>query len=112
MKLPRWLVVTMLATSCLAMVTFAAWRWVTWPEHTANHFVELMMTNKRGEAAGLMQTHEALMLQAQRAAPPGFLPDYDDSNPPSWTPRKLWPQPRSLTDIMSGSQSFSIVENL
>lgn len=39
MKLPRWLVVCMLATSVLAVVCAVVWWWVTWPERTAREFV-------------------------------------------------------------------------
>jgi hypothetical protein len=38
MRLPRWLVVSLLAVSVLAVPGAGAWWWVTWPERTANQF--------------------------------------------------------------------------
>jgi hypothetical protein len=61
MKLPRWLVVSMLAASSLAILALAGWWWVTWPERTMHEFRSLindgqfdqanaMVTNKQGSA--------------------------------------------------------------
>jgi hypothetical protein len=32
MKLPRWLVVSLLTVSAFAVLGYGAWWWVTWPE--------------------------------------------------------------------------------
>jgi hypothetical protein len=45
MKLPRWLVVSLLSVSLLAVFgleLLGGWLWVTWPERTAREFVEVM----------------------------------------------------------------------
>src|SRR5262245_22254977 len=45
MKLPRWLVVSLLSVSLLAafgLELLGGWLWVTWPERTAREFVEVM----------------------------------------------------------------------
>src|SRR5262245_58666910 len=53
MKLPRWLVVSMLAASSLAMFMFAAWWWVTWPERTLERFLEYGRAGKWDKANGM-----------------------------------------------------------
>jgi hypothetical protein len=35
MRLPRWLVVSLLSASVLAVLGYVSWWWVTWPERTA-----------------------------------------------------------------------------
>jgi hypothetical protein len=40
MTLPRWLVVSLLIVSLLAVFGAGAWWWVTWPERTARAFIE------------------------------------------------------------------------
>ena len=39
MKLPRWLMIGMLATSVLVVLVAAAAWWVAWPERTAREFM-------------------------------------------------------------------------
>src|SRR5437667_181733 len=34
MRLPRWLVVSLLSASVLAVLGYGVWWWVTWPERT------------------------------------------------------------------------------
>jgi hypothetical protein len=46
MKLPRWLLWSMLSLSVVAALSAAGWWWVTWPERTARQFVELMSQSK------------------------------------------------------------------
>jgi hypothetical protein len=40
MKFPRWLLVSLLSASVLAVLGAGAWWWVTWPERTAREFLE------------------------------------------------------------------------
>ena len=57
MKLPRSLMVGMLASSVLAVLAAAGWFgwwWVTWPERTAREFVEFLRTGKADEARAMM----------------------------------------------------------
>ncbi len=49
MKLPRWLMITMLTSSVLAVLGAAGWWWVTWPERTAREFVELLRDGRESE---------------------------------------------------------------
>jgi hypothetical protein len=42
MKLPRWLLWSLLSISVVAALAAAGWWWVTWPERTAREFIELL----------------------------------------------------------------------
>src|SRR5262245_17388964 len=42
MRLPRWLVWTLLSASVLAVLGASAWLWVTWPDRTARTFFGLL----------------------------------------------------------------------
>ena len=46
MKLPRWLVVSMLGVSVLAVVAAAGWWWITWPQRTIREFSESIVRGK------------------------------------------------------------------
>jgi hypothetical protein len=41
MHLPRWLIVTLLSASVLAVLGYGVWWWSTWPERTLNQFLAL-----------------------------------------------------------------------
>jgi hypothetical protein len=55
MKMPRWLVVSLLTVSVLAVLGAGVWWWVTWPERTAREFCEL---NRAGRFKDAYQMHE------------------------------------------------------
>jgi hypothetical protein len=40
MKLPRWLVATLLSSSALLVVGTAGWYWATWPARVACEFID------------------------------------------------------------------------
>src|SRR5262245_36909464 len=42
MKLPRWIVVSLLTVSALSLPGAAGWWWVTWPEKTIRAYVHAM----------------------------------------------------------------------
>jgi hypothetical protein len=54
MKLPRWLVVTLLSASLLAVLGAGAWWWVTWPERTALRFVTCVSMRQIKNVNGLL----------------------------------------------------------
>jgi hypothetical protein len=56
MKLPRWLLWTMVACSVVAMLVAAGWWWVTWPERTAREFADVMA---EGRAVDLKRMWDA-----------------------------------------------------
>jgi hypothetical protein len=43
MKMPRWLVVSLLSASVLAVMGYGAWWWVTWPERTWNRIARTQL---------------------------------------------------------------------
>jgi hypothetical protein len=53
MELPRWLVITMLVSSLLAVLGAAGRSWGRWPERTAQEFVELLAERRFREACTL-----------------------------------------------------------
>src|SRR3989442_1791458 len=100
MKLPRWLIVAMFASSALLILTAAAWWWVTWPERTAREYVELMAAGKRDEADRLIRP---------QPVPPLWWFDLDISGqPPNWNPVEIYPESRALWDIITARQVFRI----
>lgn len=54
MKLPRWLVISMLSVSVLAVPGAAAWWWVNWPDQTAREFIALIHEQRENEANELL----------------------------------------------------------
>jgi hypothetical protein len=50
MKFPRWLVVSLLSASVLAVLGAGAWWWVAWPERTATLFVAFLASDQLGSA--------------------------------------------------------------
>ena len=108
MRFPRWLVVTLLSVSLMAVLGAGGWWWVTWPTKTANRFVNLLLDNQRVEAARLMINHQDMMAQETQEGPTVV----DDGEPPNWTPQKLTPESRSLLDIVACRQSFKINDTM
>jgi hypothetical protein len=46
MRMPRWLVVSLLSASVLTVLGAGAWWWVTWPDMTLCHFLDLARTGQ------------------------------------------------------------------
>jgi hypothetical protein len=97
MRLPRWLIVSLLTVSALAVLSTGMWWWVTWPERTAREFVELVR---------LAQFDEA-----ERVAPflrgPGSTFARDELL--VHRPRARINQSRSLSDIILGRLRFKFL---
>src|SRR5262245_17174977 len=55
MTLPRWLVVSLLTVSMLAVLSVGAWWWVKWPERTAREFVTALAEGRVADAGVLWQ---------------------------------------------------------
>src|SRR5262245_32937818 len=47
MKFPRWLVVTLLSASLIALLGTAAWWWVTLPQRIMNEFAQAEIAGSR-----------------------------------------------------------------
>jgi hypothetical protein len=54
LRLPRWLVVSLLAASVLAVLGYGAWWWVTWPERTGREHFELLQQGRFAVAAKML----------------------------------------------------------
>ena len=113
MKLPRWLVVSVLVASlAMVLVTAASW-WVTWPERTARMFVDRAGVGDVRAAAALFRRPDRAPLQPEGAfwimpadettVPYAILP-----NPPMWTLKDMEPVPRSWAEVLSCEQRFDL----
>jgi len=61
MKLPRWLLIAMLATSTLGVLVAAAFWWVTWPERTAGSFTALLKDAEVDKINAMIRKHDENM---------------------------------------------------
>jgi hypothetical protein len=99
MKLPRWLVISLLSTCSLgtmALVGIAASWWVSWPEVTAREFAELLVARQFEEASRLVDC------EPSRA---GDMTLYDlQSNTKHWLNATLDRRERTAFDIIFGRQ--------
>jgi hypothetical protein len=53
MRISRWMLILIQATSGLAVLAVGGWWWVTWPDRTANEFLELVAQGKTGVALSM-----------------------------------------------------------
>lgn len=95
MKLPRWLVVSLLSLSGLGVFGAGAWWWVTWPKRTMDHFVEAVETNdlnawRRLQGSDLL----ALFDRSQKVHA-------------LWMPWNTTALPRTWMDCVRGHQQFN-----
>jgi hypothetical protein len=101
MRLPRWIVVSLLiasVVSVIAVIGYGGWWWFTWPERTAREFVELIAT-KRFDEANRITTFAF----ESKEFPPIKLQRHD-----WWKDPKLDCQSRTLRDVLVGSQEFGL----
>jgi hypothetical protein len=67
MRLPRWLVVSLLSASVLTVLGAGAWWWVTWPERTANKFcMELGRSRSHPCEASIFEPTWAELMSGRR----------------------------------------------
>jgi hypothetical protein len=95
MRLPRWLVVTLLAVSVLVGLGAGLTWWVTWPARTAREFLELLAVHKYDEAQGYY----------------GWIPGWKNQTYALFRERSVnevnfQAQPRSLADVWKGRRRF------
>jgi 4-amino-4-deoxy-L-arabinose transferase-like glycosyltransferase len=65
MRLPRWLVVSLLAVSVLAVLGACAWWYVTWPERTFTTFKSKVEAGKFSEANALVTNPDRVVNYAR-----------------------------------------------
>lgn len=58
MKLPRWLVVSLLTANALGVIGYGGWWWVTWPEHTGREFATFITARKTAELCRMLRSNE------------------------------------------------------
>src|SRR5262245_29139704 len=109
MKLPRWLVITMLTASTLAILAFAGWWWVRWPDRTMKEFISLL---KRDSEAGAYQGayDKARQMTKVEGKTSGKTIMVNNSLRAQWIPSSLVPESRATGDLMRGRQAFHITE--
>ena len=100
MKLPRWLVIGMLASSVLLVLAAAGWWWVTWPQRTARGFVELIAAKQWDEARRMLTPYDPEEYVGRLFV--------GDSDLAWWDHPSLQAQPRSWIDVLVGRQDFEI----
>jgi hypothetical protein len=109
MKLPRWLVTSMLAFSVLAGIGLPMGWWLTLPYRTARRFVELVESGKTVEAQDLVLVTESEWDQWGRG-----LGSRRGEFYPRWLvylprrPLELTAQWRSPAEMFRGEQEFLI----
>ena len=106
MRLPRWLVLSMLTVSVLAVLGAlgaGVWWWVTWPERTVREYIALSL---EGDFEQVDQ-----MTEPKR----GFVPFESDEERLRWRARwsSLRVEPagnRTLIGVILGRQNFRTAE--
>jgi hypothetical protein len=96
MKLPRWLVVSLLSASVLALLGLTGFWWMTRPKRIAFQYLELERHGKV-EAAEQLLGHHYRRMYVQRWEPEG------------WQQIRLKALPRKWVDILLGRQTFRMV---
>jgi hypothetical protein len=100
MKLPRWLVMTLLTMSLLAMLGSVALWWVTWPERTARRFQELMSGARIDEANAMLSVDSS-----QRTTQ---LLIVGDEPFREWDCSPRIPESRTLIDMLCARQRYKM----
>lgn len=99
MKLPRWLILTMLVVSVAAVLAAAGWWWVSWPERTAREFVERIAAGEFRGAAEMLDPRPDCSFYVIVDVPAG-------EEQPIWLNSRLRPLPRSFVDVVYARRDF------
>jgi len=96
MRLPSWLITTLLTSSLLAVLGAAGWWWVTWPQRTALLFAALVSEEKWDSIDSMVQptTEFAPIIQI------------DEDQSIDWSRLVIEPQSRSASDVVMARQFF------
>jgi hypothetical protein len=98
MRLPRWLVVSLLSLSVLAVLGYGAWWWVTWPDRTMRHVTELVRSENFDDALRMFKDAEMVDRKREldlvvRGSPSEFI--------------EVSPESRTLVDLIVSRRSFT-----
>src|SRR5438132_745699 len=96
MKLPRWLVVCLIAVMVALVFAAAGWWWVSWPDRTARQFIGLLRESRYHEAAQLID----VLPQARN---PLNSVDYDRR---VLRTEEFLRQPAGLADLFEGRRRY------
>jgi hypothetical protein len=106
MKLPRWLVIAMLATSATSVLVAGGFWWVTWPERTAREFVQLVLDREFERIRPIIRetsqddAHHSVQILFEL-----------NCIPAKWTQYELRLKNRSWSELLRSRQEFSIVNH-
>jgi hypothetical protein len=104
MRLPRWLVHSLLLISAVSGTLFSTWWWVTWPRRTAREFVNLLASGERQLARRMFDESPGGQQRCDR-----FFESYV---PIDWREAPLTPKPRDLGDVIAARQKFATIQGL
>src|SRR5262245_458393 len=96
MKMPHWLVVSLLTLSMLAVLGFAGSWWVTWPERTARKYVSLVSDQDIDTAFEISAGDKPEVLFAFHELLP------------TWRRSDLQMDSRKVADLLYGRRHFQI----
>jgi hypothetical protein len=99
MRIPRWLVVTLLSASVLAVLGAGAWWWITWPERTARKFVAFVIVQN---ADGVFEINASDKFEAI-----GLLFKYYERLP-KWDQAALIADSATVLELCVGQRHFRI----
>ena len=119
MKLPRWLLIGMLATSILAVLVAAPCWWATWPQRTARDYVEAWRNGDRDQLQRLLRSgiselidSEYVMTKEEAMDTFGITSEQADEWKSEfqkhWIQKNIRPRNRSILDYIRARQEFSI----
>jgi hypothetical protein len=101
MKLPRWLLWTLLSCSIASTLAAGGWWWVIWPDRTAREFQSLLVQQKWDAAA-------AMLHYAGVDYPPDTVLAWLAGSRPDEL--SLEPQPWTWDDVCRGRRQFKLGE--
>jgi hypothetical protein len=121
MKLPRWLIGSLIVTSAVTLISLAAWWWFTWPTRTIEEFTTLIEQGRLDEANRMLKSPGRWVLENIDG---GDRARFDDggtaqSKPfplslwQNWCSRaNLQTEHRSFADLVRSRQPFSFHNQL
>ena len=114
MKIPRWLLLTLITLSVLGVVLPAGWWWFTWPARTIRDFTALLEEGRFDDADQFLKRPARLgVLRIDGQDKESVVFDADSSKamtrfsaPPSW-PSEMFRTWCTLDNLQTDSRSFS-----